>query len=144
MARGVFLQEHPIFLGGQGGAVGPVKVAFGSVIAAGTILRKDIVTENQLIIAPSVKPTERPCQLPRYSGLQRIVTNNISYIGNLYALQAWYEQVRFKTIRDLFDEAVYAGAVGLIEESIQERVKRLRRALRASDEFASCEATRFK
>lgn len=125
VARGVFLQEHPIFLGGQGGAVGPVKVAFGSVIAAGTILRKDIVTENQLIIAPSVKPTERPCQLPRYSGLQRIVTNNISYIGNLYALQAWYEQVRFKTIRDLFDEAVYAGAVGLIEESIQERVKRL-------------------
>ena len=72
-----------------------------------------------------MKPTERPCQLPRYSGLQRIVTNNISYIGNLYALQAWYLQVRFKTIRDLFDEAVYAGAVELIEESIQERVKRL-------------------
>jgi UDP-N-acetylglucosamine/UDP-N-acetylgalactosamine diphosphorylase len=53
------------------------------------------------------------------------VTNNISYIGNLFALQAWYEQVRFKTIRDLFDEAVYSGAVDLIEESIQERVKRL-------------------
>ena len=125
VARGVFLQENPIFLGGQGGTVGPVKVAFGSVIAAGTILRKDIVTENRFIIEPSLKPTERPCQLPRYSGLKRIVTNNISYIGNLYALQAWYQQVRLKTVRDLFDESVYAGAVELIEESIRERVRRL-------------------
>ena len=125
VARGVFLQEHPIFLGGQGGAVGPIKVAFGSVIGAGTILRKDIVKENQLIIEPSLKSIERPCQLPRYSGLQRILTNNISYIGNLYALQAWYQQVRCKTVRDLFDESVYAGAVELIQESIQERVRRL-------------------
>ena len=57
-------------------------------------------------------------------GLQRILNNNI-YIGNLYALQAWYLQVRLKTVRDHFDEYVYAGAVELIQESIQERVRRL-------------------
>ena len=125
VARGVFLQEHPIFLGGQGGAVGPIKVAFGSVIGAGTILRKDIKKEKQLIIEPSVKSIERSCQFPRYSGLQRILTNNITYIGNLYALKAWYKQVRFKTVRDIFDESLYTGAVELIQESIQERVRRL-------------------
>ena len=38
---GIFLDQNPIFLGGQGGAVGPINVAFGSKITAGSILRKD-------------------------------------------------------------------------------------------------------
>ena len=33
--------------------------------------------------------------------------------------------MRFKTVRDLFDESLYAGAVELIQGSIQERVRRL-------------------
>ena len=33
--------------------------------------------------------------------------------------------MRLKTVRDHFDEYVYAGAVELIQESIQERVRRL-------------------
>jgi UDP-N-acetylglucosamine/UDP-N-acetylgalactosamine diphosphorylase len=125
VARGVFLKERPIFLGGQGGAVGPIRVAYGSVIAAGTILRKDIHVENQLVIETSIKPTERPYQTPRYTGLNRLISNNISYIGNLFALQAWYQNVRLKTVRDPFDEAVYKGAIQLIEQSLEERVKRL-------------------
>ena len=39
--RGVMLREPPIFLGGQGGLVGPVRIGFGTVIAAGTIRRED-------------------------------------------------------------------------------------------------------
>ncbi len=125
VARGVFLKERPIFLGGQGGAVGPIKVAFGSVIAAGTILRKDIDIENQLVIEASIKPTMRSYQPPKYTGLKRILSNNISYIGNLFALHAWYQDVRLKTARDKFDESVYLGAIQLIDQSVQERVMRL-------------------
>ena len=38
---GVMLNQPPIFLGGQGGLVGPVRIGHGTVIAAGTIYRKD-------------------------------------------------------------------------------------------------------
>ena len=36
--RGVMLNQHPIFLGGQGGLVGPCRLEFGTVTAAGSIL----------------------------------------------------------------------------------------------------------
>ena len=38
---GVMLDQNPIFLGGQGGLVGPCRIAYGTVIAAGSIYRKD-------------------------------------------------------------------------------------------------------
>ena len=44
--RGVMLDQPPIFLGGQGGAVGPVRVGFGTVVAAGCILREDILEDG--------------------------------------------------------------------------------------------------
>ena len=39
--RGVMLNQRPIFLGGQGGLVGPRRLGFGITVAAGTIIRKD-------------------------------------------------------------------------------------------------------
>jgi bifunctional UDP-N-acetylglucosamine pyrophosphorylase/glucosamine-1-phosphate N-acetyltransferase len=38
---GVMLNQDPIFLGGQGGLVGPCRLAYGTVVAAGTVWRKD-------------------------------------------------------------------------------------------------------
>ena len=46
---GVMLDQPPIFLGGQGGLVGPVKIAYGTIVAAGTIQRRDIRLEGQLV-----------------------------------------------------------------------------------------------
>jgi len=37
VSRGVLLNQNPIFLGGQGGLVGPARIAYGTVIAAGGI-----------------------------------------------------------------------------------------------------------
>ncbi len=39
--RGVMLDQPPIFLGGQGGLVGPARIDYGTVITAGTIWRQD-------------------------------------------------------------------------------------------------------
>jgi bifunctional UDP-N-acetylglucosamine pyrophosphorylase/glucosamine-1-phosphate N-acetyltransferase len=44
--RGVMLNQPPIFLGGQGGSVGPIRVGFGNVVSAGTVLRKDVHKEG--------------------------------------------------------------------------------------------------
>jgi UDP-N-acetylglucosamine/UDP-N-acetylgalactosamine diphosphorylase len=49
--RGVMLDQPPIFLGGQGGAVGPVRVNYGTVVAAGSTLRFDVAERNQLVFA---------------------------------------------------------------------------------------------
>jgi len=48
--RGVMLNQPPIFLGGQGGIVGPLRLGYGNVVAAGTILRQDFKEENKLIV----------------------------------------------------------------------------------------------
>ena len=39
--------QNPIFLGGHGGAVGPINIAFGSRVTAGSILRKDYLHPNK-------------------------------------------------------------------------------------------------
>jgi hypothetical protein len=46
--RGVMLREPPIFLGGQGGIVGPAQIDYGTVIPAGIICRQDVKTEGIL------------------------------------------------------------------------------------------------
>ncbi|HDP24206.1 MAG TPA: UDP-N-acetylglucosamine pyrophosphorylase, partial [Deltaproteobacteria bacterium] len=40
--RGVFLNQRPIFLGGQGGLVGPALIGFGTVLGAGIVFRGDV------------------------------------------------------------------------------------------------------
>ena len=47
--RGVMLNQPPIFLGGQGGLVGPIRLAFGTVIAAGSIYRKDELRPGRFV-----------------------------------------------------------------------------------------------
>jgi UDP-N-acetylglucosamine/UDP-N-acetylgalactosamine diphosphorylase len=51
--RGVMLNNPPIFLGGQGGMVGPLRIGYGNVVAAESVLRKDVDMENKLIMSGS-------------------------------------------------------------------------------------------
>ncbi len=125
--RGVMLDQPRIFLGGQGGLVGPVRLGFGAVIPAGTIWRKDAPTGGQLLVPPPEHAQhQRPFVPGAYKSVDRLVLNNLIYIGNLCALKAWYDKVRRLWMeRDTYDLAVWAGAVRRIDEGIEERVKRL-------------------
>jgi UDP-N-acetylglucosamine/UDP-N-acetylgalactosamine diphosphorylase len=88
------LNNPPIFLGGQGGMVGPFRMGYGNVVAAGSVLRKDVDMENKLIMSRS-HPGMVVDLIPRaYPGLSRVVENNVLYIANLIALQQWYIHVR--------------------------------------------------
>ncbi len=125
--RGVFLDQPPIFLGGQGGMVGPVRIAFGTVIPAGTICRQDILKERTLFAAQAAAKEPRVFAAGVYRGINRIVANNLIYIGNLWAMRAWYQQVRLRTMSaDVFRQACHAGALAQIEEGLKERIKRLK------------------
>jgi UDP-N-acetylglucosamine/UDP-N-acetylgalactosamine diphosphorylase len=92
--RGVVLNQPPIFLGGQGGIVGPVRMGYGNVVAAGSILRSDYLADNKLIIGKSYSGGIRDFIPASYPGLARIVENNVVYLANLAALEQWYLHVR--------------------------------------------------
>jgi bifunctional UDP-N-acetylglucosamine pyrophosphorylase / glucosamine-1-phosphate N-acetyltransferase len=125
--RGVFLDQPPIFLGGQGGLVGPARIAYGTVISAGTICRQDILEERTLFSAPVTAGTQRVFAAGVYRAIHRTVRNNLIYIGNLWALKAWYASVRIRTMSDDgYRRACHAGALAQIEAGLKERIGRLK------------------
>ena len=124
--RGVMLDRPPVFLGGQGGAVGPVRVGFGSVIGAGSILRTD-VGAGELVLSAPPDGVRRPVSPRRFKRLGALVEHNVTYLANLAALEAWYVAVRrpfFGSVE--LGEEVYAGALEMLDSARAERTKRLR------------------
>jgi hypothetical protein len=123
--NGVFLDQKPIFLGGQGGLVGPSRIAYGTVVAAGGVCRQDITEPNQLHIPVTPDPGTRPYEAGVYRRIARVVNNNLVYIGNIMALREWYRNVRSHFLRDAFDLAVLEGAILNLDNVLTERIKRL-------------------
>ena len=126
--RGVLLDQPPIFLGGQGGLVGPARIAYGVVIAAGTIQRKDALEAGCLYAGPtrSGARAPKPYPLGQYGAVNRLVRNNLIYFGNIQALQVWYRHVRVRFMRpDPFREACRLGAIQQMDTILKERLKRL-------------------
>jgi len=124
--RGVMLNQRPIFLGGQGGMVGPLRLDYGITVAAGTILRKDELRPDRLIIGGAGKGGSIEFQPGRFSGVSRIIKNNLIYIANLMALRYWYREVRSLFVGDRFPELLLAGLTLNVQKGIDERMKRLR------------------
>ncbi|MGL4831995.1 MAG: UDP-N-acetylglucosamine pyrophosphorylase [Propionibacteriaceae bacterium] len=123
--RGVLLNQPPIFLGGQGGAVGPVVTGFDVVVGAGSVLREDL-GDGELIVPEVVSGIRRPNARGRYSRLATTLEKNVTYIASLVALDAWYQQVRAPFFaHQEFGELVLAGAHRQLASGIAERSKRL-------------------
>ncbi len=124
--RGVMLNQPPIFLGGQGGLVGPVRVGFGVVVAAGTILRKDTPEDGKMILGTSSPARAVPHYPGLYGAVRGRTVNNINYIANLIALRRWYLHVRSIFLSgDFFREELLKGAGEKIDLGLKERIKRL-------------------
>lgn len=125
--RGVMLNQAPIFLGGQGGMVGPLRIGYGNIVAAGTILRRDYPQNNQLIADLPQTRGVRDVRPMTYPGFRRIVENNILYMANLRALEAWYTQVRKPFFENQeFGVLIHNGAIELLALAGNERLKRLK------------------
>lgn len=124
--RGVSLRQRPIFLGGQGGAVGPVQVAYGTVVGAGSIVRHDVLTEDTLTVVGSPPSMNRPFGADEYRSLLRVLAKNIGYLAQLNALEHWYRHVRvhFFAQQEL-GSLVAQGAHAVISAARQERCSRL-------------------
>ena len=123
--RGVMLKQAPIFLGGQGGLVGPCRLEYGTVIAAGTINRKDELRPNRLIFGGSGRSGNVPFSAGHYHGFKRILTNNILYLANLTALGQWYDQVRRLFVSNDFPQMLLDGLQDKLQMAVDERIVRL-------------------
>jgi len=125
--RGVMLNQPPIFLGGQGGLVGPTRIEYGTLIAAGTICRRDVAKPGRLVFGETGRTVrEYPYEGGAYGDVSRILANNLAYLGNLHALLQWYTHVRPLFMRnDPFDAACLHGAQAVLRGMIAERMSRM-------------------
>lgn len=125
--RGVMLNQPPIFLGGQGGLVGPIRLGYGTVILAGTVLRGDHPEGGKLLGQNRTSPYEMSFHQGFYADVKRRILNNIIYIANVIALREWYRHVRslFMGGSDS-GQALHAGALEKIQIVIEERLHRLK------------------
>lgn len=124
--RGVMLRERAIFLGGQGGLVGPSVIGYGSVIAAGVICRND-VGEGRLVLGDPQAHKEVAYAPGAYFEIRQKVRKNLNYVGNLAALRQWYIDVRRRFFSaDRLAQELHAGATAKVDMALDERISRLR------------------
>jgi bifunctional UDP-N-acetylglucosamine pyrophosphorylase/glucosamine-1-phosphate N-acetyltransferase len=138
--HGVMLNQPRLFLGGQGGAVGPVRVNFGTVVAAGSIMRDDVSELRQLIIAPSSRALKRGHIPFAYKNLGRVVRANVVYLANLAALEEWYRVVRqIFFARQEMGDLIYAAALETLSLATWERTRRLQAMVDKAIEVGSAD-----
>jgi hypothetical protein len=128
---GVMLDQPRIFLGGLSGAVGPLAIGFGSVTAAGQVLREDVASDrlvHRVVQKESNKPVDGRISSER---LDQLWTRNATYIAQLWALRAWYQHVRRPRAAAQRHSAIVAVDEGIhtIDYCLDERVKQLRGVL---------------
>lgn len=123
--KGVMINQPPIFLGGQGGLAGPVRIGYGTVVAAGTIVRKDIMGKDTILLGHTALSKTMPFHKGLYTNIKRIITLNTEYISNLIALRRWYLDVRSRFFDNgPMEKALIAGAVDKLHKCIDERLKK--------------------
>jgi hypothetical protein len=124
---GVMLNQRPIFLGGQGGLVGPARIGYGTITAAGMICRSDCPEGGKMLGDSGGANPERDHMIGLYRDIRRKVRNNIIYLANLSALKQWYLHVRrpFFGTED-HGRALFEGAARVLDLAWGERLKRFR------------------
>lgn len=126
---GVFLDRDRIFLGGMSGIVGPLSVGFGAITVAGQVVRDSVADSNIRSDTGGKTDKDRPASDVKRSDkrLERIRERNIEFIAQLFALNAWYVQVRLRRSRLQENpelSLVLTGAIETIRICINERTKR--------------------
>ncbi len=127
--EGVFLDKPPIFLGGMSGIVGPKEIGFGAMTIAGQVVRKSVPDDTMYsgertsfekpFSYNTIEPSEKHIRIVRKC--------NTEYLAQLYALKAWYREIRMKRSMICGDDElslVYTGALETLDECVKERLKR--------------------
>jgi bifunctional UDP-N-acetylglucosamine pyrophosphorylase / glucosamine-1-phosphate N-acetyltransferase len=125
-ATGLLLRSRRIFIGGNSGLIAPVHLGFGAVIAAGSMIRKD-VGENQL---SSGEPLQQggDYDLEKYYDLSRKFCTTAKLIGTLQAMRGWYRLLRLP-FSDSTSNLLCLAADRQLEHHIRYRVEQLTKVI---------------
>jgi len=124
-ATGVLLRKAPIFVGGNVGLVGPISIGYGAVIAAGSIVRREVPSDCIYSEgSPGGVRVMEGFQRTKYAGLRRKLSTTARLAGNYVALWNWYDQVRRSCAAE-YEELLYTAAQRQIESNLMERAKRI-------------------
>jgi len=137
VVRGALLRQPRIFLGGSGGMVGPCQVGYGSITAAGQVLRKPVKAGRLVVQASRKRDLEFVPGTLDAPGSRRM--KNLAYLAELHALLAWYEVARRERL-EADDRLVIDAAIDTLKLCIQERAKRLVAFLAERDVQATVES----
>jgi UDP-N-acetylglucosamine/UDP-N-acetylgalactosamine diphosphorylase len=121
------LNQPPIFLGGQGGIVGPCQIGYSTVVAAGVTYRGDCPQGHKLLMGITLQKDDMDFYPGLYWSVKRRVINCIEYIANIIAFKQWYLNVRSRFYQGSnMEKLLYDGAIEKIEIIFNERVKRFK------------------
>lgn len=138
---GITLDRKRIFLGGHSGAVGPVSVAFGCILAAGSILRRSCCTEDTLIAEAAAQAKRIAFAGRPRRNMRQIIKMNLEYIGNIFALREWYRRIRLPaSAGSVFRESCCAGALSCLDMILKERISRLSEVLEPGEGFTGADS----
>ncbi|NVM45131.1 MAG: hypothetical protein HWN79_09450 [Candidatus Lokiarchaeota archaeon] len=127
VAYGVMLNQPPIFLGGQGGLVGPSRIGYKTVIAAGVIYRGNCPQGHKLLMGKKPQKEDMDFYPGLYWRVKSRVINCIEYIANIIALRQWYLMVRSKFYQGSeMEKLLYEGSVEKLDLILNERIKRFK------------------
>jgi UDP-N-acetylglucosamine/UDP-N-acetylgalactosamine diphosphorylase len=131
VVRGVFLRQRRIFLGGSSGMIGPRRIGYGAVTAAGQVVRRDVADDR--IVLQAGQTIDRPHAEGFLDPVRPRADANVAYLAQLCALRAWYRAVRggrLLSTAPVWQSAPVAAALATIDECIDERFTRLEAFLR--------------
>ena len=103
--------------------MGPVRIEYGCMSAAGSIIRKNQLEPDHLMLGGAFKEMALPRQFNIYNNVAHIFNNNIYYMANLFALKSWYNNIRPLFASDLLSNLLVQGLQENLQQCIQERIK---------------------
>ena len=124
--QGVFLDQERLFIGGNNSLLGPVKTDFGAMTAAGARIKGKL--PKGLNYGHSLPKVTVDYDARIFSGVSRIVNNQVNVLAELTALANWYKQVRINCAAQTPEQKfLYESGLRMVELNYQERLDQMKR-----------------
>jgi len=128
VARGVFYRSKRIFVGGHASLIGPIRIGYGAVLAAGSRADKDIPEDTLAFSsrgAPEAAKGVKNFDFLCYKSIRRKVEMGVAYTAQLAALWHWYDKARRQAARSAGDAAMVEAALEAIAGGVEARIDRM-------------------
>jgi carbonic anhydrase/acetyltransferase-like protein (isoleucine patch superfamily) len=137
-SRGLLLRRRRIFIGGNSGIVAPVHIDFGAVVAAGAIVRRNLVA-NHLFSGQDGIPGPSVFEPHTYFDLRRKFLTVAHLCGNLHALVFWHNLVRLPQAKGM-ERVLCKFAVANLRLHIAHRARELDKLIAKLERFADADS----